>query len=253
MKNPENQIYSKDQIIEELKHALLRKALFDLREERVDRLQEQAESDVAMQRHVAARRNEVLTLIGRSVRRWHAESFVRQTIPKVGRIAGALILIFFICLTTAIATISDVRVKVMELLINIEGRYTEIGLIERDVESIVIPAEWNGAYFPSSIPDGYEMVYCNQHSDNGYYNIMYQNADGKALDFIEGQVSSSVNIDTEDASIEFIMIHGNPGIMAQKEEKVYISWSEYQTYFILIYDGTAQNAMEIAEKVIRIK
>ena len=69
-------------------------------------------------------------------------------------IGACVVLVIGIAAPIAIANIEAIRVRVMELLINIQDEYTEISMVENEEMAFDVPAAWRGEYYPSYIPDG---------------------------------------------------------------------------------------------------
>jgi len=100
-----------------------------------------------------------MKLIDEELMRKKRNRFFKSTLPRLRLVVACLLLIFIIGATTAIAAIPSIRVRVLELLINIEKEYMEISLVENESLSFDVPSEWNGKYFLSYIPRGsYEII-----------------------------------------------------------------------------------------------
>ncbi len=248
---------TRDLVYKEFEEAMLKTALFEMQEQEAEQLQVEIAHDMGtdagadLDRLVKKSNARVCQTIRREVRRQHVRHFTVSTLPKIGKVAAVLLLAFFIGLTTAVATIQSVRVKVLEIIFNIEKEYTEVSLREKEGASFEVPAGWQGEYYPAYMPEG---LLQKQVVDGiGIKIILFQSADGKRYKFMECNEETVGNIDTEDALIQFTLINGQPGIVAEKEGKTIVSWSVFNKYFVLTCDATADTALQIANSVVRIK
>ena len=87
----------------------------------------------------------VLKAIDKRLRRRKYVHFAKTTLPKAGRIAAAVLSVFFIGLTAAVASVRSVRVSVLNFIMGIEEAYTELGV---GGEMPDVPSEWQGEYYP---------------------------------------------------------------------------------------------------------
>ncbi len=243
---------SKEELDERLRDALLARALWERQEREIAELEKQIEKDEELEHHVQKRRQTVMALIDREVRKKHFQSAAKKT-PRIIRIVAAVLLFMNLGLTTATALVPSVRVKVMELLVNIEREYTELNLREKESYSFEIPAGWKGSYFPSRIPDEYRFFELIDQDMTGSNIVVYRNDEGNKVYFLEGKENTSVNINTEKADVSTILIHGQPGIISVGDNGyVCIAWAEAGRMFVLGFDGGRDETVKIAESVIRI-
>ena len=239
----------------QVEDALIRLALLELEQEAAQRLIDDIESgkseikaeeldaalDVAQQS--AYRR------ISRKFRVARAARFARHTLPRIGVAAAALVLTFFVALTTAVATVESVRVSLMNFLINIEKEYTELSLGQSE-DGFFVPGDWQGGYFPSYIPEGYALSSVSGAS--GTNSAIYVNEENDFLLFEEYDVNTEVNINTEGARIRYVSIRDTSALLAELNGIVTITWPEFDRYFIVTFQGDADSSIQIAKSVRRI-
>lgn len=250
MITPDEKIKSREEIYTNLRDALLARALWERREKEIEHLEAEVIGNDELDRHVRDRLPMAKTLIDREIRKFHLRNLGRA-VPGILRKVAVFLLVLNLGFTTATAMVPSVRIKVMELLINIEREYTELSLWESQGASFEVPIDWKGSYFPSFIPDGYEIF--EVVDTFGICSIKYLNSEDQEVSFLEGTEYSSVNINTEGAKTEFILVHGRPGMIALREDGyIFIAWSETDRMLILGYTGTREDAIKIAESVIRI-
>lgn len=97
-----------------------------------------------------------------SLRRAYASRRARQALrtwgPRTLRAAAAVLLVFYLGLTTALATVPSLRHSLMTFMIHSEEEYTELALIPSG-ETLDIPQGWQGAYYPAYIPEGFAITH----------------------------------------------------------------------------------------------
>lgn len=238
---------SKAEMQEALDAAVIGLAFYDIQERETEELL--AKTDDALDRFIQTERNTNVAFIRKRLGKTHIILFCKQAIPRIAKVAAVIMLVVFIGFATALATVREVRVKVLELLINIEKEYTEIYLKENDDKAFFIPADWKGEYYPSYIPDDFTL-------DNVVtfipYAAEYRNEQGKIFTFTEATVDSRSTIDTEDAQIKYVFINGRQALCSIKNGKVIITWLEHSKYFVLNFSGNYTTAIKIAESIKKI-
>ena len=174
-----------------------------------------------------------------------------QGIHQVIRFVAAILLISFLSLGTSMAFSPALRVTVMRLLYRVTPQYTEISLVQDEGASFDVPADWGGNYFPAHIPQDYAYYWIAGTSS--IRDAVFV-ADGeKMMRFNENDQSVESNIDTEGYEVREIEIHGQSALLATKEGKSKIVWSEADRYFILTVTEDAETAIKIAQSVTIIK
>lgn len=174
----------------------------------------------------------------RQLRKW-ARRFVG--------IAACLILLLGIATPIAIANVEVIRARVMQLLIKVQKEYTELSLTEDPDASFDVPADWEGEYFPSYIPEGYvlEGVYLPLNK------VYYVDESGLRISFDECDADTYVSVDSEDAEISYSSVNGETAMIIKKYWTT-VTWSNGYRYFIVSTQLSKEETMKIAESVLRI-
>ena len=156
---------------------------------------------------------------------------VKQLFFRSLQIAAVIIIVLFLAGGVAIATNQTIRVQLMKMLLHVEKEYTEIQLVEDETTSFDVPSDWQGTCFPSYIPDNMQIV--QLLSDVNH--IMYRGIDDKSLKIIFSEHGSNtgVALDTENASVQPITVHGYDGHIAVKDNRFAIFWTDGINYYIL--------------------
>lgn len=207
-----------------------------------------------MDAHLAKTQPQTLKTIRNALFRGKVKKVARQTLPRIGQAVAVMIAVLSISLSVAIATSHTVRVRVMEFLVNIEEKYTELSLREDPARSFDLPADWEGDYYPSILPEGF--IVSRVHNGFGSSSIDFVSPDDKKIGiyFSEHTENSFTNLDTEKSQLSAEIVNGVPGIVSLKPEKISISWSRDGRYFVIVCHGlTKEEALEIANSVIRVK
>lgn len=188
--------------------------------------------------------------IQRELRKQQGKTFLLQTLPRVCKAAACILLVVFLGATTALAVSRTVRVYLMNFLINIEEKYTELGFVTDQNMYVDVPEGWCGQYFMSYIPDGFNL---EEIVPGSVLNaVHYMNEKGNRLFFTECASSAYTNIDTEKATITYITINGQIAFQSKKNGFVALTWAYADHYFIIEFDGLPEEARRIAESIIQI-
>lgn len=192
----------------------------------------------------------------RTMRRIHQELdmrarryFVRKTLPRALQVFAGVVLFFFLSLTVATAASHTIRVKVLTFIINMEDEYTELSLENLNDEFFDVPSEWKGAYFLSYVPKGFKL----NEIDSSFHIAYYSSIDNRQLEFRESREGYYLNIDTESSTVYEVCIHGSNGLLVQKDNTIYITWPQDNYFFVVRYDGSVEEAKQIAESVRMIR
>ena len=148
----------------------------------------------------------------------------------------------------AIANVEAIRVKVMELLIDIQEDHTELSFVENENEEFYVPVEWQGNYYPSYIPDGF---YLKEQGKLNCY-VKYENEQGARINFSEYSADDSVSINSENAELSYTTINGVDAFVIERESSVIITWNSDDKFFVLTANTPKEEALEIANGVKRI-
>lgn len=195
-----------------------------------------------------AAQKSTLKLIERKLNKRLRRQFIAHTLPHTLHVVTVVLLLFFIGLTTAVATVRPVRLRILDFIAKIEDSYSEISFYN-DIDNAVVPPEWKGKYYPVYIPELFEL----SHID-GLYNIAYYNTkDDRVLQFGEYEDSIYTNADIDKQNAFDIRINDYTGIATTDNESTTITWSIEGTYFYLYFNGDFDETKRIAESVQIIK
>lgn len=191
-----------------------------------------------------AAQKRTLKLIERKLNKRLRRQFVSKTLPHTLQIVTISLLLFFIGLTTAIATVQPVRLRVLDFITKIEENYSEISLFN-DIDNAIVPSEWKGQCYPSYIPAEFAF----SHVDDFYNIVYYRTKDDRILQFSEYVGDDYSNIDIDEENAVDISINGSLGIAMTNGEDITISWCVDDIYLYLYFSGNLDEAKRIVESV----
>ena len=153
-------------------------------------------------------------------------------IPRIVQAAACIVLVLGISAPIAIANVESIRVKVMELLVDIQEDHAELEMVENNDLDLLIPAGWAGGYYPLYIPDGFTVT------DVGslFASVNFASSDGRNIRFTELTPDDQANIDSEDASLSYTTINGENAFIVGKDGSITVAWGVDDRYFVLNAD-----------------
>lgn len=232
----------------ELEGLKIRIAFAEIDEEELDEF-EQDLTSVSKYDYSDAAQKKALKLIERKMNKQLRKQFVMKTLPRTLQVVTISLLLFFIGLTTAIATVRPVRLRILDFIAQIEENYSTVSIIHNENDEIYVPEGWGGEYYPLYVPEEFSLA----RVDNFFNMVHYTTTDNRVLEFCESpdteyRNNSIINIDYFD-----VEIGGCKGIASVTDNQVTIVWSIDDSYFTLYFIGDLNEAVRIAENVQRIK
>lgn len=170
----------------------------------------------------------------------------RFSCPKFARIAAAIVLMTMVSLGSAMAVVHMVQIGLLKLEIQTYPERTSYSLVPSD-ETVDVPAEWKGDFYPAYIPDGFEFDRC--YADDA----IYLDKDGRILDFSEETYGSVTNLDTENANLSSVLINGAEATLIEKDDWVAVVWTANNRLFIVDMNGSKDEVLRVAASVVMIK
>ncbi len=170
-------------------------------------------------------------------------------LPRIVQAAACIVLLLGISAPIAIANVESFRVKVMEMLIDIQEDHAQLEMVENNDLALHVPAAWTGDYYPLYIPEGFAVA------DVGslFASIHFASSDGRNIRFTELTPDAQTNIDSEDARLSYATINGENAFIVEKDDSVTVAWAVNDRYFVLNADTAQAEALEIARSVRRIR
>lgn len=254
MKKMNKSEYQDDQKLRaEYQKVLISKAMREIRDEEADSLLECSPEDQRYLEFLEANREKRMEKMMRRLRWISLKKQFFTVVPRTMRFAVAALGILCIGLTTAFASSETFRVRVFSMFAEDHGQYTAIGLREDEQKAFDVPNGWEGMYYPTYIPDGFEVINVENLSEQ-IFLISFENKNNEYLTFEEMTEDAESNIDTENAKVYYTEIHGNTALVSVKTGVTIVTWNEQNRMFSVIIDGEAEkDALKVAKSVTRIK
>ena len=183
----------------------------------------------------------------RQRRKTHRQSF-QKALPRILEIAAVLVLLVGIAAPVAIAGVSSIRVKVLEMLMTFEDDHVEINMHEKQNAAFYVPGNYLGDYFPAYLPEGFEYTYISQLSDY----IEMQNLEGQRINFGSFSEYGGGNFDTENAKLSYVTLHDQQVLLIEKKGLYTIIWEMDNRVFYVDTTISPEETVRIAESVRRI-
>ena len=191
-----------------------------------------------------AAQKRAIKLIEQKLNKRLRRQFVSKTLPHMLQIVTISLLLFFIGLTAAVATVHPVRLRILDFIAKIEENYSEISLFN-DIDNAIVPSEWEGKYYPTYIPESFELA----HVDGLLDIVYYTSAGDRVLQFSEYEENIYTNVDIDKERSFDITINENSGLAMSNGEDTTITWCVDNTYLYLHFSGNLDEAKRIAESV----
>ena len=254
MKKMNKSEYQDDQKLRaEYQKVLISKAMREIRDEEADSLLESSPEDQRYLEFLETNREKRMEKMMRRLRWISLKKQFFTVVPRTMRFAVAALGILCIGLTTAFASSETFRVRVFSMFAEDRGQYTAIGLREDEQKAFDVPNGWEGMYYPTYIPDGFEVINVENLSEQ-IFLISFENKNNEYLTFEEMTEDAESNIDTENAQVYYTEIHGNTALVSVKADLTIVSWNEQNRILSVVFDGEMEeDALKVAKSVTRIK
>ena len=237
----------------EYQKVLISKAMREIRDEEADSLLESSPEDQRYLEFLETNREKRMEKMMRRLRWISLKKQFFTVVPRTMRFAVAALGILCIGLTTAFASSEAFRVRVFSMFAEDYGQYTAIGLREDEQKAFDVPNGWEGMYYPTYIPDGFEVINVENLSEQ-IFLISFENKNNEYLTFEEMTEDAESNIDTENAQVYYTEIHGNTALVSVKADLTIVSWNEQNRILSVVFDGEVEeDALKVAKSVTRIK
>lgn len=181
--------------------------------------------------------------------------FIRKALLNVSKFAACLIIVVGIAVPIAIATSSQFRSKVMQLLMDIDTVSNEahFSFVEDENAAFYVPEDWDGEWYVAYIPTDLSLISVQQLMQY----VEFSDGNLRKLRFSEMDEEYSAMIGTENTTITNVTIRGQIGWMIVdngEDHAIAIIWSHENKWFKLSSFNLSQEEMiTIAENVRKIK
>ncbi len=191
-------------------------------------------------------------LIARHNRKEALRNIRRGTVKFLPK-AAVFLLLLIGSFTIVVASVQALRVKALNIIMNIHSQYTSIQTQDenngqRKQTDEQIPQDWNG-YAPDYIPDGFKIDRTEKREM--MEALYFTNEQGRIIEFIRYLAGNSdLRIDTEGAAVQNISIHNSKALLAEEQGLVTIVWKE-EYLFSLIGEADKAELIKMAESITK--
>lgn len=245
--------HTREQLLEELEAAQLRLAFYDKQAQESEAFEARCLADDAFRHQVEQMQPEVVDLISRHTTQKKRRVFKEHVAPvmwKAVKAAACLLLIGYIGLSTAMAFSPTARLHIMGLLVKTEYDFTSFGLAD-DWESIDVPDDWVGEYYPAYVPEGFTLNFVQDHLGVTAL-VEYVSPDHQWYQFEESTKNAVGSIGTKHALVTEMTIHDRPALLVEDPDVTMVVWAEYDKWFS-VTTWTNVDVVQIARSVTRIR
>lgn len=185
------------------------------------------------------------TAIMKGYRKRKFEENIKNCIKKTMAAAAAV----FLAASGSLATVMAVSPTIREIVLTDFGAYSTLDVLFAGRRQ-EMPEGWEGAYYPSYIPEGFH--YKETMLSSKINTIVYITDDGKQnLGFSILAPDADVNIDTENMIQSEIRINGHDALLFEKKDKIVSSiLINYQDCVIYIVGPiSSKEIIKISERI----
>lgn len=172
----------------------------------------------------------------------------KMVLPRLVNIAAGIVVILGLAAPFAIAYVEPIRIRVMQLLIEIKDDHTELSFVEDTDAEFYVPEGYLGRYYPTYIPDGFELIFVSDL----FHDTTYQNKAGAYIYYSECTEDDEIDINTEGAALSHTVVNGAEAFVAEQDTYVILTWAFEDKYFVIIADTSLDEALKVARSVRRI-
>lgn len=190
-----------------------------------------------------------LSAMDRLTNRDRRKDWMRQMLPHVAYAATALLFVFYLShSTSSIATEQPVRVvQEYKLTASKERRFLRFGIQPVEGTAMEVPVGWDGLYFPTYIPEGYEVfaVY-----GQPFCHIEYKDKEGNQLFFWERDLDAPISFNLNHSTVYETTIRNHPAFVSVEDSSTTVIWSiDNRCFIVEIHNRDEKIALQIANSV----
>ena len=232
-------LQTREDLLNDIEDAVLRLACFDSAENTAIKISEQSQSVVVP----SAVRSTPKRL------RFFAPVPHMQGIRKAAVAFCILFTVFFSVTALSIAFTPDIIPGILSLYVEKHDTYAEI-TPDASLLSYDIPEDWHGFFYPSYIPDSYQIIVCDSHESADIHTAIWADADDNQIVFHENTNHVFGTINTEEADERIYNVHDLPAHLWVTDLDMQLIWSEYGKWFIVLMDGNnIEETLRIARSI----
>ncbi|MBN4069526.1 DUF4367 domain-containing protein [bacterium AH-315-G05] len=174
---------------------------------------------------------------------------IRKKAVQISKRVAMIILT--ICIASAAVTMSveAYRVRFFNMIIETSRHFSSVTMEENfQVDYLSeLPEEWSNYYYPTILPEGYKFICAVKINDSKY--MTFSDEIGNEIRFFQGNISSYLQLDSENAKKIEVEINGKKGIVFDKDGVRIVSWHNNERIFYIQGNVDKSTLVEMAESV----
>lgn len=178
---------------------------------------------------------------------------IRSKALKSSKTIATVLLVISIAGSVVTLSVEAFRVDFFNLVIETSQKFSLVFQEEIVEEQMAyeVPNDWIDYYYPTYLPDGYSLMDTRTLIDTRY--MTFSNSDEQELRFIQGNLSSRSQIDTENGKVIEVDIRGSKGVLVVKDDISILNWSTNDMSFSIQGNVKESVLLAIAESVEKNK
>jgi len=157
-----------------------------------------------------------------------------------------VLLVISVSLTILTFSVEAIRVKVLNLFIEINDKYSEfkVGEIDEYDNDVV---QRDDDYEPMYIPEGF--VIDNTEEFNNIKTTEFTDGNNGFIVFEIAPNGTDYQFDTEDAKVSEVLVKGTKGILIEKNNRNIVFWNDEEWTFYILSGIEPEIMMRMAESI----
>ncbi len=194
--------------------SLLRLAAIEVYEDAVKEYESLREDDspAISQRQVDEQFKQLMARYRQEQGAHRFRSLPRKVLRRAVTAAAAIAILCSSAFTVAMASSPTIR----EIILEDFGDYSDLWMLLSGEQKAACPEGWNGKYYPTYIPEGYQFTKIDQSAS--YSSIFYIDHSGKVLEFTVFKSVNGYSVNTEKMWSESITINDRDAIRYSLED-----------------------------------
>lgn len=156
---------------------------------------------------------------------------VKKTAVKISKKVAVIFIIISLISSIIMMSVEAIRTNFFNMVIDTYQKYSLISHqeeIDNNFKS-KLPDEWKDYYYPSFIPDNFELITANEFGNSKYFT--FENKLDQYIKIIQSSMNFESQIDTEGATIIEIDVNGNEGMLIEKDNLLILIWNNDERTF----------------------
>ena len=179
------------------------------------------------------------------------KSKLKSRLSSTVKRAAIFLIILGIGVFVTTMSVEAYRIRFLNLITEVTERYTSITIEREPDESPNNDLLGESYFYPAYIPIGYKQSDAQSYGELRV--IYFENGIGDRVEFLQTEVDSNLQVDTEDATTEDITINGSKGLLVSKKDVKTLLWFTDTNSFFIMGKLDKKEIVSMAESLEFIK